>query len=155
VGDPRSFDDLELLELRPGVAQSGEQSGPVSEDQWNDRDHHLVEQASRKILVDNRCAAAERDVLAIGGDLRLLERCLDAVGDEIEGRAAIARLAGSPSLAVEQWHTRGVVALACHGARLHCLFEVRGGDVEVERPERFSQPFACAGPDEVDGVAAA
>ena len=57
----------------------------------HDRQVQLVDQAGAQVLLDGGDAATEPDVLAAGGRACLLERRLDAVGDEVERRAALHR----------------------------------------------------------------
>ncbi len=49
----------------------------------------FIDQAGLQILPDSADAAADLDVLVARGGRRLVERFLDAPGDEVEGRAAL------------------------------------------------------------------
>jgi hypothetical protein len=78
-----------LFELDVGVAEVVEEAGALAEQEWDDGDLQLVDQSRGEVLLGHVCAAAERDVLAAGRLLRLLERGFDSVGDEVEGRPAL------------------------------------------------------------------
>ena len=60
----------------------------ATEEDGRDGDVEVVDEAGLEILADCGCAAAEADVFAFRGVLCLLERGVDAVGDEVEGCAA-------------------------------------------------------------------
>ena len=68
-----------------------EESLSRAEEDRNDRDVHLVDQASAQILLDRGRAATQPDVEAIGR-LESARQCrLDSVGDEVERRPAFHR----------------------------------------------------------------
>src|SRR5258708_35192729 len=72
----------------------------------------LVAQARLEILLGHICSARERDVLSASRLPSLVERRLDAVGNEVECRAALQRkwLAGAPCEHEHRMVKRGVVA---------------------------------------------
>lgn len=49
-----------------------EQSLAAAQQDRHDRQVHFVDQASPEILLDGRCTATNPDVLAVGGNTRLL-----------------------------------------------------------------------------------
>lgn len=83
------LDHLNLLEPRSRVAEIVEESGPVSEEDGDDGEQHLVEQPRRQVLLHDPGTSAEGHVPAGGGFLRQLERWLDPIGDEVKSRAAL------------------------------------------------------------------
>src|SRR5215471_12519182 len=89
VRDARRLDRAHLLELEGVPLETLEEPFAAAENDRDDRDVDLVDKASREVLIDDGCAPGQRDVLAFGGVLRLTERGLDAVGDEVEGRTAL------------------------------------------------------------------
>ncbi len=62
---------------------------PATEEDGHDVDGELVDESGAQVLLRRRGAAADRDVLAVRRGDGLLERALDAVGDEVEGRPAL------------------------------------------------------------------
>lgn len=75
-----------VAELRH--VQPGEKMLAGAEQDRRDREMHLVDQAFLQILPDRGDAAADPHILVLGGRLRLFERRMDAVGDEVKRRAA-------------------------------------------------------------------
>src|SRR5947209_12746038 len=63
----------------------------AAEEDGRDDEVQLVEQAGGEVLADRRGTAADAHVLLSRGLLRLLERRLDPVRDEVERRAALHR----------------------------------------------------------------
>ena len=60
---------------------------------------HLVDEAGAQILLDGGGASAEANIFTVGGVDGLLERAVNAVGDEVEGGASfhnerLARMVG-------------------------------------------------------------
>src|SRR5687768_10895532 len=79
--------------LRAFVAEAhrvdaGEEVLAAAEDHGRNRKVHLVDQPRGEVLPNGRGAAAEPDVLALGRLPRALQGRLDAIGDEMEDRAA-------------------------------------------------------------------
>jgi hypothetical protein len=81
--DAGGLDCANLRELYPPRAHVGEEASTIAEQQWNDMELELVQQSRGKVLRGNLRATPEHDVLTAGGIPRLLERGLDAVGDEV------------------------------------------------------------------------
>lgn len=54
-------------------------------------DVQLIDQASLEVLADRVDAAAEPNILPIGGGPRLLQGGMDALGDKVKGGAALHR----------------------------------------------------------------
>ncbi len=61
---------------------------PAAEQSGRNRDMHLVHEAGRQILPDGGRAAKESDVLRSGGRPSAIQRGVNAVGHEVEHRAA-------------------------------------------------------------------
>src|SRR4051812_25850549 len=91
VGDARRLDGPYLLELDIAAAEVVEQARATTEQHGHDVQLELVEEPGGQVLVDDLGAAPEHDVLTVRGLFGLLERPLDAVGDEVIGRAAVHR----------------------------------------------------------------
>jgi hypothetical protein len=83
----RRFDRLDLSELRQRFAEVVEESSAGSEQDGYHGDQQLVEQAGREVLLHGAGAAADRNILLARGCSCLLERRVDPVGDEMEGRS--------------------------------------------------------------------
>ena len=49
---------------------------------------HLVDEAGAQVLLDGGGASAEANIFAVGGGDGLLQRAVNAVGDEVEGGAS-------------------------------------------------------------------
>ena len=96
VGGDRGFDHPRAEPARLGSEEVLEQPDAVAEEHGDEVDLKLVEQPGLEVLLGDARAAADRDVLVARGRLGLLERGLDAVGDEGEGRSSLLghRLAG-------------------------------------------------------------
>src|SRR5215831_11115552 len=88
VRDAGRLDGSHLLELEGVVLETLEKALAAAENDRGDRDVDLVDEARAQVLVDDRCAAGERNVLSPRGGLGLRERRLDAVGDEVKRRSA-------------------------------------------------------------------
>ena len=75
------------------VAESGEievakDAFAAADEDWRGDEVHLVDEAGAKILLDGGGASAEANIFAVGGGDGLLERAMNAVGDEVEGGAS-------------------------------------------------------------------
>src|ERR1700674_4933169 len=80
---------LAALEAELWQIDVGEQILPGAKQNRRHRKMHLVDMADAKILSDRCDAAAETDVAALGGLLSACQGGLDAIGDEVESRAAL------------------------------------------------------------------
>src|SRR4051812_22991130 len=89
VRDARRPDCPNLLELDLTAPEVVEEASAAPEEQRDDVQLELVEKPRREVLVDDLGAAPEPHVLAARGLLRLLERPLDPVGDEVESGAPL------------------------------------------------------------------
>ena len=67
-----------------------EQSFSAAQQHRRDGDLQFVDQAGPEVLLDRRRPAGDLDVLAAGRVERPLQRGVNAVGDEVEDRAAPA-----------------------------------------------------------------
>src|SRR3982074_133030 len=76
------FDDLNRLEMDVTGAQFVEHSGAAIEQDRDEVDRDLVDETRGDVLPADGSPAHDRHVAVAGGGLRLLERALDAVGDE-------------------------------------------------------------------------
>src|SRR4029450_11709153 len=79
--------------FRAGIAQPGrvytvKQMFAAPKNHRCNRDVHFVDQTGLQVLPDRADATAEPDVLSPGDRSRSLQRGANAVGDEMEGRAA-------------------------------------------------------------------
>src|SRR5256885_2176134 len=74
--------ELCSVETAEKVLSGAEQDG-------RNRQVHLVDQSGAQILPDRSDPAAEPDVLAVGCIEGALKCSVDAVGNEVEGRAAV------------------------------------------------------------------
>ena len=81
--------DVDALEIEG--ADAVEEPLALPEHHRRDVQPQLVDRACGEVLVDRRGAARDRHVAVAGGLARLRQRRLDAVGDEVEGRAALHR----------------------------------------------------------------
>ena len=92
VGEVRgggALDDLRAFERHLGTVQIVEQPRAAAEQHGDEVDPQLVEQPGLEVLLGDVRPAAQVDVLAAGRLARLRQRRLDAVGDEVEGGAAL------------------------------------------------------------------
>src|SRR5262249_13840570 len=79
---------LAAREAKLGEIDAVEEMLARAKQHRRDRKMHLVDQPGPQIFLDGGDAAAEADILAAGGFESALERGLDAIGDEVKGRAA-------------------------------------------------------------------
>lgn len=79
---------LAFVAERVGV-DAVEQVLAAAEQHGRDGQVQIVDEAGLDVLADGGGAAAEADVFAFGGGPCLFERGVDAVGDEVEGCAAL------------------------------------------------------------------
>jgi len=84
-------DRAHQLEPAQIVADAIEEPLTPAEECRRKVDLHLVHEPRPEILLGDVRSPGERYVFSTGGSSRLLERCLDAIGDEGEGRSAIER----------------------------------------------------------------
>jgi hypothetical protein len=96
VADRRGVDDANALVASLLPARVVEETCAIAQKHGHDVDIHLVNQAGLQVLLGQGGAAAQGDVFAPPRVLGPLKRCLDALGDEVEGRAALhfERIAG-------------------------------------------------------------
>ena len=89
VHDRFARDELAAHIALDDVAGRVEQPLAAAEEHGHDRDVQLVDQARVQVLLDRRRTPTEADVGTVGGRERLVQRGLDAVGDEVERGAAL------------------------------------------------------------------
>ena len=89
VGDQRCR--LAADRLQPHAGHTLEDSGARAEDDRGDVQAQFVDQSRRQVLVDGRGPAGDRDGSVSRRLSSLRERRVDAVGDEVEGGAALHR----------------------------------------------------------------
>ena len=82
-------DMLAHLVAERGHVETGEERLAATEEDGRDDEMHLVDEPGVQILPDSGCASAEADVAAARRLLGTGKRGLDAVGDEMEDRAAL------------------------------------------------------------------
>src|SRR5437762_11904935 len=89
MGDARRLDRTDLLQLEVGVTEVVEEALAPSEQARDDRELELVDQPGGHELLDDAGSAPDRHVLPGCRLPGLVERRLDPVRDEVEGRTAI------------------------------------------------------------------
>src|ERR1700722_9459212 len=90
--------------------ETGQEMFARSEERRGNRGMHLIDQACMKVLPDRRAPAAQPYVSFAGGVGRPPKRRVDAVGDEVEGRAAAHRERSSRVMCkYEDRHVKGWV----------------------------------------------
>src|SRR5580700_2248888 len=90
--------------------ETGQEMFARPEKRRGNREMHLVDQARMKVLSDRRDPAAQPYVSFTGGVGRPPQRRVDAVGDEVEGRAAAHRERSSRVMCEhEDRHVKGRV----------------------------------------------
>ena len=75
------------------VAESGEieiakDAFAATDEDGGGDEMHLVDEAGAQVLLDGGGAAAEANIFSVGGGDGLLQRAMNAVGDEVEGGAS-------------------------------------------------------------------
>src|SRR5687767_6084124 len=88
VGDRRRGGELDALPVVEGRAQVAEQPLPGPQQHGDDGHVQLVQQSCPEVLPHGGGAAAEADVGTVRRGPGPVERGLDALGHEVEGRAA-------------------------------------------------------------------
>src|SRR5437870_3284054 len=91
VRDGGRADELDALVAVWAAVEVFEEPLAAAEQDGHDHEVHLVDQASAEVLLDRGNAAAESDVISVGGLEPSLERRLDAVVNEVERGPALHR----------------------------------------------------------------
>src|SRR5204863_5671258 len=73
------------------VVNAVEQALAAAKQNWSEADHHFVEEPGGEVLLCCSSATSQRNVLAARRPACLVERRLDAVGDERESVSALER----------------------------------------------------------------
>src|SRR5688572_27373105 len=89
VAGPRRVDVLGAGVTKRQQIEPAEQVLAAPQQHWTDGEVHLVDEALLEILADGRDASAEPHVAAASCCPRSIEGGVDAVGDEVEGGAAL------------------------------------------------------------------
>jgi hypothetical protein len=90
VRDRGCFDDVDLLHSVAREALVVLQPDPGTQEHRDEVQFDLVQQPGRQVLPSDSAAARYRDVLAISGGARQLDRGVDPAGDELEAGASLA-----------------------------------------------------------------
>ena len=71
-----------------GEIEVAEDAFAAADEDGRGDEMHVVDEAGAKILLDGGGASAEANIFPVGGGDGLLERAMNAVGDEVEGGAS-------------------------------------------------------------------
>src|SRR5271166_1913871 len=90
MGDKRRVNRLRDLQRHLAPIDPIEQADPRTEEDWRQRDGELIDHARVEVLQDGIGTSGDPDILVPSDLLRLAQRALDAVIDEVEGSPAWA-----------------------------------------------------------------